>query len=146
MVGLLPGMGEMTKMLGDVDENEFRQLFGIIDSMTPEERRNPTKTIDPSRRRRIAAGSGVQPNQVNDLVKQFDGMASLMKQMAGKGVGDRMKMVNELQQSGMVSPGGKLAKQKLSTGKRLTPRERAKIKKQREKELRRRKREQKGRR
>jgi len=141
MMGLLPGMGELTKMWGDVGEGDLKQLFGIIDSMTPEERHDPTKVIDQSRRRRIAAGAGVQDNQVNDLVKQFDGMASLMKQMAGRGVSDRMKMVEEMQKNGMLNPGGKIARQKQSTGKRLSPKERLKVKKQRERELRRRKRE-----
>ena len=110
---------------------------------TAEERRNPTKVVDPSRRRRIAAGSGVQPNEVSELIKQFDGMSSIMKQMSGKGVGDRMKMVNELQKGGMFDPGGRLNKQKQGTGKRLSQKERAKMKKLREKELRRKKRQKK---
>ena len=113
----------------------MNRLFGIIDSMTPDERRNPSKVIDPSRRRRIAAGAGVQPNEVNDLVKQFDGMASMMKEMAGMGIRDRMKKMQEIQRN----PTGNLTKAKGSTGKRLTPDERRKLKKQREKELRRRK-------
>jgi len=145
MIGLMPGMGEMTSMMGDIEEGEIQRIFGIIDSMTVEERRNPSKVIDPSRRRRIATGAGVEPTQVNELVKQFDGMAGLMKQMAGKGMRDRMKMVNELQQGGLMNPGSRLAKPKQSTGRRLSPQERAKMKKQREKELRRRKRQQKGR-
>jgi len=144
MMGLMPGMGNLKNAMGEVDEEEFRQLFGIIDSMTPEERRNPNKTIDPSRRRRIAAGAGVEPGKVNELVKQFDGMASLMKQMAGKGVGGRMKMMNELQRGAMLAPDGKVAKQKVGSGKRLSPRERAKIKKLRDRDLRRRKREHRG--
>ena len=141
MVGMLPGMGDMNKMMGDVDESDFKQLFGIIDSMTPEERRNPSQTIDPSRRQRIANGAGVDPSQVNELVKQFDGMASMAKMMAGKGMGDRMKMVREMQKGGMMDPGRKLARPKQSTGKRLTPKERAKLKKQREREKRKRNRE-----
>ena len=145
MIGLMPGMGEMTSMMGDIEEGEIQRIFGIIDSMTVEERRNPSKVIDPSRRRRIATGAGVEPTQVNELVKQFDGMAGLMKQMAGKGMRDRMKMVNELQQGGLMNPGSRLAKPKQSTGRRLSPKERTKMKKQREKELRRRKRQQKGR-
>ena len=144
MMGLMPGMGNLKNAMGEVDEEEFRQLFGIIDSMTPEERRNPNKTIDPSRRRRIAAGAGVEPGKVNELVKQFDGMASLMKQMAGKGVGGRMKLMNELQRGAMLAPDGKVAKQKVGSGKRLSPRERAKMKKLRDKDLRRRKRERRG--
>ncbi len=139
-MGLMPGMGEMSKMLQDVDaEKDMRRLFGIIDSMTQSERTDP-KSIDPGRRQRIAAGAGVQPQEVNELVKQFDGMASIMKTMAGKGVGDRMKMMQQIQQGGMMDPSGRLAKQKKGTGKRLSKQEKAKLKKQREKELRRRKR------
>jgi signal recognition particle subunit SRP54 len=139
-MGLLPGMGELKSMLDGADtEKEMKRMFGIIDAMTPAERRNP-KVIDASRRRRIAAGSGTQHNQVNDLLKQFDGMANIMKSMAGKGIGDRMKMMRDLQQGGLLDPGGRLAKQKQSTGKRLSSQEKAKLKKQREKELRKRKR------
>lgn len=140
MMGLMPGMGEINKMMGDVDlEADTKRLFGIIDSMTPAERRNP-KSIDASRRQRIAAGSGTEHTEVNDLIKQFDGMASIMKNMSGKGMGDRMKMVQDLQKGGMLDPGGQLKKQKQNTGKRLSPKEKAKLRKQREKELRRRKR------
>ncbi|MEX2317720.1 MAG: signal recognition particle protein [Pirellulales bacterium] len=143
LMGLIPGMGNLSEALGDVDpEEDMKRLFGIIDSMTPDERRNPTKTIDQSRRRRIAAGAGVEPHEVNDLVKQFDAMAQVMTKMAGKGMRERMKMVRELQSTVANNPAG-LARQKGSTGKRLTSAERAKLKKQREKEERRRKREQK---
>ncbi len=141
VMGMIPGMGNMADSLGDVDpEQDLKRLNGIIDSMTAEERRNPTKTIDQSRRRRIAAGAGVEPHEVNDLVKQFDGMAQIMTQMAGKGMRERMKMVQEMQQSAMGNPNGQLGRKKLSTGKRLSPREKAKLKKEREKELRRQKR------
>jgi signal recognition particle subunit SRP54 len=142
LMGLIPGMGGLNEMLGDVDpEEDLKRLFGIIDSMTPEERRQPTKKIDQSRRRRIAAGAGVEPHEVNDLVKQFDAMSQVMTQMAGKGLRERAKMVRELQTTLATNPAG-LARQKKSTGKRLTSAERAKLKKQREKEERRRKREQ----
>ena len=83
IMGMLPGMGGMQEMLGQVDaEGDMRRLVGVIDSMTPDERRTPSKVIDQSRRRRIAAGAGVEPHEVNELVKQFDGMADLMKKMA----------------------------------------------------------------
>ena len=60
VMGMIPGMGGMSEMMGDVDpETDMKRLFGIIDSMTPAERRSPSKTIDQSRRRRIAAGAGV---------------------------------------------------------------------------------------
>jgi signal recognition particle subunit SRP54 len=96
--------------------------------------------IDQSRRRRIAQGAGVEPQEVNDLVKQFDGMASMMKGMAGLGMRDRMKQLQQLQ-SGLTNPGARLSKPKGDTGKRLTAEERKKQKKQREKDARRRKRQ-----
>jgi signal recognition particle subunit SRP54 len=142
IMGMLPGMSAMSDMLGQVDaEKDMRRLVGIIDSMTPDERRNPSKVVDQSRRRRIAAGAGVEPHEVNDLVKQFDGMADVMKRMSGMGMRDRMRMMQELSQGGLLNPGGKLAKQKVGTGKRLTSAERAKLRKERERELRRKRRE-----
>ncbi len=144
IMGMIPGMGQLTEMMGDVDaEKDMTRLRGIIDSMTPEERRNPSRTIDQSRRRRIAAGAGVQPHEVNELVKQFDGIADIMKKMSGMGMRDRMKAMQQMTQSGMLNPGGRIAKQKKGTGKRLTPQERAKLKKLRDREARRRKRDKK---
>ena len=146
VLGMIPGMGGMADMMGDVDaEGQIRQLGGIIDSMTPEERRNPSRVIDQSRRRRIAAGSGVEPHQVNELVKQFDGIADVMKRMSGMGMRDRMKAMQQLGQGGMLDPSGKIAKQKKGTGKRLSNKEKAKLKKIREREQRRKKREKKRR-
>jgi signal recognition particle subunit SRP54 len=144
VMSLIPGMSSMAKMMGDVDhDQDMRRLGGIIDAMTPEERRHPSRVIDQSRRRRIAAGAGVEPSEVNALVKQFDGMAELFKQMAVMPMRDRLKAVNQLQQGGFLDPGASLARPKVGTGKRLTSEERAKIKKQREKEMRKLKREQK---
>ncbi len=145
VMGMIPGMGNMADAMGDADpEQDMKRLFGVIDSMTADERRNPTKVIDQSRRRRIAAGAGVEPSEVNDLVKQFDVMSQMMTQMAGKGMRERMKMVREMQAS-MTDPHGQIGKKKLGSGKRLNPKEKAKLKKQREKELRRRKREKRSR-
>ncbi len=144
VMSMLPGMGKLTEMIGDVDaEKDMKRLGGIIDSMTPEERRNPSRVIDQSRRRRIAEGAGVQPHEVNELVKQFDGIADIMKKMSGMGMRDRMKTMQEMTQGGMLSPGGRIAKQKKGTGKRLTPQERAKLKKIRDRDARQRKREKK---
>jgi signal recognition particle subunit SRP54 len=143
VMAMIPGMGGATKMLDGVDmEGDMRRLVGIIDSMTPDERRIPSKIVDQSRRRRIAAGAGVEPHEVNELVKQFDAMAGMMKQISGMGIRDRMRTVQQLSQSGMLNPGAKLAKAKKGTGKRLTAEERSKLKKQRQRELRRRKRDQ----
>ena len=140
VIGMIPGMGGMQDMLAGADlEKDVNRLFGIIDSMTPEEKRNPSRVIDQTRRRRIAAGAGVEPQAVNDLVKQFDGMASMMKGMAGLGMKDRMREVQKMQ-SAMGDPSGRLGRPKGDTGKRLTAEQRRKLKKQREKEARRRKR------
>jgi signal recognition particle subunit SRP54 len=142
ILGMLPGMSGMSEMLGNVDaEGDMRRLSGIIDSMTPDERRNPSKVIDQSRRRRIAAGAGVEPHEVNELVKQFDGMADIMKRMSNMGMRDKMRAMQEITQGGMLNPGGIINKQKVGTGKRLTAAERAKMKKLREREVRRKRRE-----
>jgi signal recognition particle subunit SRP54 len=80
---MMPGMGAVKKQLKDtdVDEGELDRVEAIILSMTPEERAFP-ELIKGSRRRRIAEGSGTKIQQVNNLVKQFDQMRRLMKQMA----------------------------------------------------------------
>ena len=81
VLGMIPGMGGMQEMLAGADlDKDVDRLFGIIDSMTPGERRQPSRLIDQSRRRRIAAGAGVDPHEVSDLVKQFDGMSAMMDQ------------------------------------------------------------------
>ena len=139
LMGLIPGMGAMKDMMGDIDaEGDMNRLCGIIDSMTPDERRNPARTIDASRRRRIAAGAGVDPAEISQLVKQFDGIADVMKRISGMGMRERMREVQQLQKKGMFDPGGMLTKQKVGTGKRLTSEERNKLRKQREKEARKR--------
>jgi signal recognition particle subunit SRP54 len=135
MMSMLPGMGQMTEaMNGEEAEGEMKRMLGIIDSMTPRERRNP-KIIEPGRRNRIARGAGVQVQDVNALLKQFDMMAPIMKAMAGKGMGQRMQAIQELQKSGMFNPGGGMPKMKGDTGKRLTSKEKADLRKKREKEL-----------
>ncbi len=141
MMSLMPGMGGMKEMLDSVDaEQETSSLLGIIDSMTPAERNDP-KIIDQGRRLRIANGAGVKASEVNDLIKQFDGMASVMKEMAGKGMRDRVKMMQDLQSGSMIDPSGRIGRQKKGTGKRLSKAEKAKAKKLRDREIRRRKRQ-----
>ncbi len=142
IMGMIPGMGNMAEMMGEMDaEQDIKRLAGMIDSMTAEERRNPKGVIDQSRRRRIAEGAGVQPHEVNELVKQFEPIRDIMQRMSGMGIRERMKTMREVAEGGMLDPRGQLAKQKKGTGKRLTPQERKKQKKLREKELRRKKRE-----
>ena len=144
VLGMIPGMGSVGNMLDGVDvEKDMRRMFGIIDSMTSEERRNPIKTIDQSRRRRIAAGSGVEPHEVSELVKMFGMMAPQVKEMAGMGIRDRLKKMKELQGGGFLNPGARLPTAKKSTGKRLSAHEKKQRRKQREKELRRKRRKEK---
>jgi signal recognition particle subunit SRP54 len=146
VMAMLPGMGQFSEMMKDGDpEGDMRRLQGIVDSMTAEERRNPSRIIDQSRRRRIAAGAGVEPHEVNELVKQFEPMADLMKKIGGMSMRERMNAFKSLPSSGLLNPGAKLAKVKQSTGKRLSSQEKAALRKQREKEARRRKRDQRGR-
>ncbi|NIO60839.1 MAG: signal recognition particle protein, partial [Acidobacteria bacterium] len=81
LVSMLPGAGQA---LGDVqvDEADLRRVEAIIRSMTPDERRNP-KTINGSRKRRIAAGSGTTPQDVNSVLKKFNEAQKMMKALAG---------------------------------------------------------------
>ncbi|MEJ7640276.1 MAG: signal recognition particle protein [Singulisphaera sp.] len=144
LMGKIPGLSQMPVDLDELDaDGEVQRIQGIIDSMTPEERRNPSR-IDISRRRRIAVGSGVDPTDVSSLVKQFDAMASVVKQMAQMTMLDKIRALSGLGRAGAFNPGAKLMAPKQSTGKRLSPKEREKLRKEREKEERRKRREQRG--
>jgi signal recognition particle subunit SRP54 len=82
LLEMMPGMGNMGKKLKGmtVDEKEFVKVEAIIHSMTAKERLNPS-IINSSRRRRIALGSGTRVQDVNNLLKQFEMMQKMMKQM-----------------------------------------------------------------
>ena len=80
LVGMIPGMGKMMKDV-EIDNDAFKGIEAIIGSMTPYERKNPTK-IDTSRRRRIAKGSGTSIEEVNRLMKQFEETRKMMKMMS----------------------------------------------------------------
>ena len=144
LMSKIPGLSQMASDLEGIDaDSEVKRIQGIIDSMTPDERRNPQK-IDISRRRRIATGAGVDPSDISSLVKQFDAMAALVKQMSQMSMLDRIRAMTGLGRAGAFNPGAKLVAPKQGTGKRLTPKEREKQRKEREKEERRRRREQKN--
>ena len=83
MLSMLPGANKM-KVDGEIDEKKIERTKAIILSMTKAERDNPS-IIDSKRKRRIAAGSGTKVEDVNNLLKQFDMMQKMMKQMGGKG-------------------------------------------------------------
>ncbi len=86
MLGMLPGIGQMQKQIAaaKIDENLLRRQEAIVMSMTKKERRN-VKLLNASRRRRIASGSGTSVQDVNRLVKQFEDMTRMMKQMGKLG-------------------------------------------------------------
>ena len=145
LMSKIPGLSEMAADAGGIDaDDEVRRIQGIIDSMTPAERSRP-ELIDTSRRRRIAAGAGVDPAEVSGLVKQFDAMAGLVKSMSQMSMLDRFKAISGLGRAAASNPGARLFAPKVGTGKRLSPKEREKQRKQREKEERRRRREERGR-
>jgi len=144
LMSKIPGLNQMPD-LGDVDaDEEIKRIQGIIDSMTLDERGDP-ELIDISRRRRIAAGSGVEPSDVSGLVKQFDAMAAVVKQMAQMTMLDKIRTLTGLGQAAASNPAARIVASKVGTGKRLSPKEKEKLKKQREKEERRRRREERGR-
>ena len=83
MLKMLPGVGRKIDDV-DIDERQFDRIRAIILSMTPKERENPD-IINPSRKRRIAAGCGMQVEDVNRLLAQFRQMQKMFKQFGGKG-------------------------------------------------------------
>jgi len=85
LLDMLPGMSQLTKGLTpDVTDQQMKVIEAIINSMTPQERRNP-RIINASRKRRIARGSGTTVVEVNDLLTQFRQMQRMMKQLTGGG-------------------------------------------------------------
>ena len=80
ILSMLPGMGLPADL--EIDDNIFKGIEAIIYSMTPEERGNPA-IINPSRKRRIAKGAGVNIAEVNKLMKQYEQSKKMMKQMSG---------------------------------------------------------------
>jgi signal recognition particle subunit SRP54 len=77
LMGMIPGIGKMMKDT-DIDDDAFKSIEAIINSMTPSEREHP-EIINANRRKRIASGSGTDIAQVNRLLKQFDEMKKMMK-------------------------------------------------------------------
>ena len=104
LVGMLPGIGKMKKQLdnANLDDKLLRRQIAIVESMTPQERRNP-KIIAASRKKRIAAGAGMSVQDVNRLLKQHKQMASMMKKV--KKMGNKGVMRGGLQ--GLLPPGMK---------------------------------------
>ena len=92
LAAMIPGVGKAIRDV-DIDDNAFKGIEAIIQSMTPKERTNP-ELLNTSRRQRIAKGSGTSIQEVNRLIKQFDQTRKMMKMMTGSkmaGMMGRMK-------------------------------------------------------
>ena len=92
LASMIPGVGKAIKDI-DIDDNAFKGIEAIINSMTPKERANPD-IINQSRRLRIAKGSGTKIEEVNRLMKQFDQTRKVMRMVAGGGNSKMMQMAN----------------------------------------------------
>lgn len=102
MLKMLPGMGGLKDMMAkaNVDDSIIKYQEAILSSMTNEERTKPV-ILNASRRRRIASGAGRNVQEVNKLLKQFDGMQRMMKQLKKSGMGGMMNAMK-----GMLGDGG----------------------------------------
>jgi signal recognition particle subunit SRP54 len=89
LAGMIPGVGKAIKDV-DIDDDAFKSIEAIIQSMTPKERTNP-EILNTSRRQRIAKGSGTNIQEVNRLIKQFDQTRKMMKMVTGAGMKGMMK-------------------------------------------------------
>ncbi|MBR4346487.1 MAG: signal recognition particle protein [Oscillospiraceae bacterium] len=95
LASMLPGVGDKIRDV-DIDDNQINRIEALITSMTPEERARP-EIINPSRKKRIAAGSGNSVSDVNRLLKQFEQMQKMFKQFGvtgknGKGKKNRLRI------------------------------------------------------
>ena len=90
LAGMMPGMNAGALKNAQVDEAALARTEAIIQSMTPYERENPA-CLNHSRKRRVAAGSGVKVEEINRLLKQFEMMNQMMKQFSGPGAGKKLK-------------------------------------------------------
>ena len=94
LMGMIPGAGKMMKDV-DIDDDAFKHIEAIIQSMTPEERAKPT-LLNNSRKKRIGSGSGTSIQQINQLMKQFNQMSKMMKMMQGGGGRKMMEMMKNM--------------------------------------------------
>jgi signal recognition particle subunit SRP54 len=97
LIGMIPGMGKAIRDL-DIDENAFKGIEAIIHSMTPSERADPS-ILTGGRRKRIAAGSGTNIQDVNKLIKQFDDTRRMMKMVTSSKGRNMANMMRNMRQS-----------------------------------------------
>ena len=96
LASMIPGVGKALKDV-DIDDNAFKSIEAIIQSMTPKERQNPD-IINQSRKLRIARGSGTKLEEVNRLLKQFDQTRKMMKMVSGMGSSKMAQMAAAMKQ------------------------------------------------
>ena len=94
LMGMIPGAGKLMKDV-DMDDDAFKHIEAIIQSMTPKERAKPA-LLNNSRKKRIGSGSGTSIQQVNQLMKQFNQMSKMMKMMQGGGGRRMMEMMKNM--------------------------------------------------
>ena len=98
LAAMIPGVGKALKDV-DIDDNAFKGIEAIIQSMTPKERSNP-EILNTSRRQRIAKGSGTNIQEVNRLIKQFDQTRKMMKMVTSGGMKNTMGMMKGMPKIG----------------------------------------------
>ncbi len=107
IMGMIPGMGNMAKQIGDMDlenSDEIRMIKAMVSSMTPKERENPD-LLNNTRKRRLAAGAGLDQAKVNRVLKQFKNASKMAKKMSGKGGMKEMQKMMQQMQGGGGFPG-----------------------------------------
>jgi signal recognition particle subunit SRP54 len=111
LMSMLPGIAKIKNQLAErnLDEKVLKRQMAIIDSMTPAERRNPD-VLKASRKRRIAAGSGTKPEDINKLLKMHRTMADMMKAMGGAKRGPMAGLANMLGLGGGMPSAEEMAK------------------------------------
>ncbi|HVS70070.1 MAG TPA: signal recognition particle protein [Phycisphaerae bacterium] len=133
IMGLLPGIGQALKGL-ELPEEELNKTEAIIQSMTMKEREHP-ENMDGSRRRRVARGSGVKPDDVSHLIKGFMAARDMAKKMSGLSMGARVKMAQSMGQFDLtkLAPGGHMPKLAATAQQksRLTPEQKRKLREKR---------------
>lgn len=108
LMGMIPGMGNMAKQIGEMDlenSSEMKAIKSMVSSMTKKERENPD-LLNNTRKRRIAAGAGLDQMQVNRVLKQFKNAAKMAKKMSTKGgMKEMQKMMSQMGGQGGGFPG-----------------------------------------
>ncbi len=108
IMGMIPGMGNMAKQIGDMDlenSSEMKAIKAMVASMTPKERENPD-LLNNTRKRRLAAGAGLDQMQVNRVLKQFKNAAKMAKKMSTKGgMKEMQRMMSQMGGQGGGFPG-----------------------------------------